>query len=413
MSTQQHPLPNYKSPYFVARTKEVETVLAKAKDIIASHAQQSPVTGRTIVFMGQRNLGKTWLLEKLAEELAGLDVYILKLDMEAYCHPEQMPDKCAKKPIEVVKELIDASAAALHLQHPVMPVQEAKEITGKSKVFIEAVQTKLKDKPLVILLDSVFEADWDFLGKLEDYFLGPLAIEPYVLLVLTGRGRAYPWKTPELRLRASFYNLSPFDLDETKKQLQKLAELDGKPSLPQKSEEIYHLSNGSPGAAYFLAQSPDDPVAGIDQAINDILAVAGEKTPTLRKVLSALAPLGTFDEERILVMLPKAYPEDPAYQQLAYRQAREIREMIVDYAFARWDDASGGYKLDPTVANLLEQYLIRQKKETWQRLHCAAYRLYTGWAEQYPATKDSSQDEANYHQQKLEEAGFSIEKCNA
>ncbi len=405
-------LPEYTDALFVARTKERKIVLDKIKEIIKAHARQKIIDRRTIVFMGQRNMGKTWLLGNLEEELKKLNVSVLKLDMEAYCHPEQIPDKCTQKPIEVVKEIIDASAEKLHLQHPVMQVQEAREITGKSKVFIEAVQQKLQDKPLVVLLDSVFEADWEFLGKLEDYFLGPLAIEPWVLLVLTGRGRAYPWKTPELRLRADFNPLEPFTKPETEAQLKKIAAPKDKASLLQKSAEINKLSNGNPGAAYFLAQSPEDPVSGINQAIDDILAIAGNKAPTLREYLTALAPLRTFDEERIQAVLPAVYPDKAAYSQLTYRQAREIRESIVKHAFARWDDASGGYKLDNTVANLLKEYLKRNKKDIWQRVHCAAYKLYKQWAEQYPATKDSSLEEAAWHQEKLEEAGFSIDQCN-
>ena len=111
-------------------------------------------------------------------------------------------------------------------------------------------------------------------------------------------------------------------------------------------------------------------------------------------------------------MLAAAYPDDNDCKQLTYREAREIREMIVKYAFTRWDDKSGGYKLDDTIANLLEEYLKHNEKETWQRLHCAAYRLYKGWAEQYPATKDTSLEEADYHQEQLEEADFSIDQCN-
>jgi hypothetical protein len=255
----------------------------------------------------------------------------------------------------------------------------------------------------VILVDQAYESDWKLLSELEEYLLGPLAVEPRVLIVMAGRGRAYPWKTPELRLFAEFRKLGPFtDPIQTAEQLQKQIS----PQAAARAEEIHNQSGGNPLANYYLGNN-----VSLDSVINYLLQVVPPDSQKLaREYLEALCVLQAFDEERIPAMLA-AYYGDLSYLKWSYAQAREVRDLLVKAAFARWNEDAGGFVVDSQTRKIMEGYLYTDQKERWRQLHCAAYRLYRQWIEEYVRAREHWQAQASYHAQHLREAGYDPDQC--
>lgn len=373
-------LPAYSPDIFVARP-EIPEVIEKIRTL----ATTGKLPKRTIAFSGERGTGKTWLLKHLAKaiesEVQNTRVYFLdiKSDLTAY------------------RALEDFRGHVLGSENGL-----AKTPAEASRQVLLELRVLFSTQFLVLLVDQAYESDWKLLGEIEEYLLGPLAIEPRVFIVMAGRGRAYPWKTPELRLYAEFRKLGPFpDVKQTAEQIAKQA-----PEAKERVSEIHELSGGNPLANYYLAKG-----ASLDAVITYILEVIPrEAQARARQYVEALCVLRAFDEERIPAILA-AYYDDAAYLRWQYAQTRLVRDLLVKSAFARWNEDAGGFVLDSQTQRLVENYLKREHPATWKRLHCAAYRLYQNWMVEYSRAREHWQAQANYHAQQLREKGYDPDQC--
>ncbi len=373
--------PAYSPDKFVDREEENNLVISKARLL----AEGRSVERRTVIFTGERGTGKSWLLAHLQVQLralSGLAVFLLSLG-----------DYTGWDPILAVADILKRLNDEAGEQRAGLGATLAE----MSRNLMQDLRLMLEKQTLVLLIDQVYESEWKLLAALEDYLLGPLAVEPRVLIVMAGRGRLYPWKTPELRLRAEFVDLKPFpDVRITKEQLRRQQ----KQAVPR-AQEIHELSGGNPLANFLLAIH-DDPATALDQVVEGMLeTVPTEHRRRVRDYLEALCVLRSFDEERIPAMLA-AYYDDDTYRKWSYAQARRVREELVKWAFARWDADRGGYVLDELARKLLERYLETAQRERWERLQRAASELYEGWAQDYPRTKDRWRREVQYHIRQLQ-----------
>ncbi len=375
-------LPEYEQKNFVNRHDEIDDIRDRLSNLLAG----TPPPKRTVTFKGARGVGKSWLLARLREEAKPYEdkgqALVFWLDLKRYDD---------RDPVLAVVDALEKFADTLPNTPKVLGATPA-EI---SRRVMEAARRILLEKPLVIFVDHVYESDWKLLAGLEDYLLGPLAIEPHTLIILFGRGREYPWKTPELRLRAEFFNLAPLSQEETKEQLEKQIS----PKAAQQTEAIYETSKGNPLANYLLG-SQKDPKKALNGVIEAILEVVSEdERQAIRDYLEALCVLRAFDEERIPAMMA-AYYDDKTYQTWSYAQSRKVREALVKYAYTRWDDKTGGFVIDDLVRNIFEQYLMWEKPpKRWKRLQQAAEQIYLDWQNKYKV--DYWKNDIVYHQEAL------------
>ena len=372
----------YSPKKFVNRSQEIELVMKQVHALLRGGRPDV----RTIIFTGERGTGKSWLLAHLQKaELGALSgVRTFEFNLQKYADWD---------PILAVADILKQLDAAIGKRNTKLGIT----LADMSRNFMQDVRQSLGRQVLVLLVDHVYESDWKLLAALEDYLLGPLAVEPRALIVMAGRGRAYPWKTPELRLKAEFVDLEPFpDVALTTEQLERQQ----KRAVPR-ALEIHDLSGGNPLANYLLATYRDTGTA-LDKVIDGMLeTVPDEQRRQVRDYLEALCVLRSFDEERIPAMLA-AYYDDVTYGEWSYAQARRVRETLVKWAFTHWDAGKGGYVLDELTRKLLERYLKTDpQRKKWGRLQRAASELYKEWAHDYPRTRKRWQREAQYHVQYL------------
>ncbi len=369
--------PSYSAGKFVDREAEIKLVVEKANALAAG----SPVDQRVVVFTNGRGTGKTWLLAHLQTILHTLPHVIpFLLSLGEYAG--------GRDPHLAVVDILQQFGAEVMGQRQGSRTPPAE----MSRSLKQDLQPLLEKQVLALLVDQVHESDWQLLAALEDYLLGPLAVEPRALIVMAGRGRPYPWRTPELRLKAQFVNLEPFpDVAATETQLKRQVKWAAK-----RAAEIHDLSAGNPLANYLLAFHKD-PAAALNQVVEGMLEpVPNPDRGRARDYLQALCVLHSFDEERIPTMLA-AYHDDPAYNHWTFAQAKQVREELVRWAFAKWDESQGGYILDTSVRPLVERYLKTARREQWKQLHDAARQLYERWIAKYPRAQDRWQPEADYH----------------
>lgn len=385
--------PEYSSNLFVNREKEIQLVLDKALRM----TRGEPVRERTIVFWGYKGTGRTWLLRRvteLLEEMPGIKPLYIDLDLYT---SRPVVEAISNLPAQAAKNIWGpgSSRALLYERAANVPLPTL------AAWLVSDIEDLLLGRVLVLLLDHVYESDWDLLAEIEDDFLAYLAHQSRVLLVMAGRGQAYPWYTPELRLYVQEYLLKPFNQSLTEKQLEVQ-----KPDAVSRAAEIHKISHGYPLGNILLAAWPTV-IEAMQETVGGLLeGVLSEE----RSWLEALCVLRIFDEERIPRLLA-AYFEDESIAEWPYREIRQTRDRLLGTGMVRWKEEAGGWVVDEAIRPVLERYLQETKPEVWRRLHCAAYQLYKDWERWWPDEQWRWREEASHHAKCLSSAGYDPEEC--
>jgi hypothetical protein len=377
----------YAHDKFVNRTAEIQLVLGKAQQL----AGRLPVEKRTVIFHGPRGAGKSWLLSEIEYQLK-IEIpqaLIFYLDLALF-NPSQTP---INKAIEAIIRQIDDKVKARTGLSYIEPND------NESNVLAERLVANVRqlDEVLVVLFDHVDESLSELLSNLENYCLSVLAVLPYVLIVLAGRGKEHVWRIPELRLKSEEQDLAYFALPETQEQLEKQV-----PQPTPPADQIQQLSGGYPWSNYILGINLANKPAVLEDCL---IALLGDwlempDPPADRAHLEALCVLRAFSDEMIPPMLA-AYFDDPRYLDWPYRRYRQVRQSLVGTTLVKWDIASGGYGMDQALSRVLEHWLFEAHRETWTRLHSAARDLFHKWTNDYPRTANRWQKEFKHHDGKL------------
>ena len=455
--------PGYYPDLFVNREKEIKTVTSALQNIACGNAEQRQV----IVFHSERGLGKSWLvlhLHRSAIASTPIQNYRIVSFLISLTPPPERLQKGEREwyiPNNDISQI--ASGDEQHYEHLLQNLLAwvAKQLDivrtpyaslrDLSAWLAQDVRKKLeseRDLIICLILDSVFEANRGFLDYLERYLIAAFAALPRVLIIMTGRGRPYLWKSPYLRLEREDQSLTPFSLEQVveqiKKSLQKSSQ--GSPqespqdtliaanlsdeAIEQLAKKVINLGGGYPLTNELLARALVHQVLGrspksddLEQAINsatiddkvleDVASRLLEVIPAqwrdkLREVLNALCVLKDgFREHEMpyfLAELRNTKPEGPEY---TIKAMRGLRDLLLETNLGRWQDAR--YVLDEAVRTVLEQLLKSQKREVWRRLHERAVNLYEDWAKRYPNSRQYFEQRATYHRGVLaEDVGHSV-----
>ncbi len=364
----------YDPALFVNRKQEVDRIAKVAGDLAKGISTQE----RLCSFTGQRGCGKTWLLRHLKDALEkqwGAQVRTALLDLSKW---HDLPDS-----EDFAREVMAAFALQTDAQ--------AGEVTEKEKAEIslqrwaewlvhDVRQIASQGHFLAILLDSVYEVGWDRLQLLENVFLGPLVVEPRVLVVIAGRGKPFSWRLPEVWFYGKTQELEPFDKRYVKEMLNNMGVQD-----EGRVREIYQLSGGYPYITWLLSQYeivqyPEVLAEALDYLLpSEILEKKG--------LLDTLFILRSFDEDRIAALVPCDWSE-----------AHEILDDLKEARLTWYELGRRGFILDGAVRHVGEQLLRMKKPQTWRTLHEKARDLYRKWVEQYGKEWDT---EMEYHSQVL------------
>jgi hypothetical protein len=374
-------LPEFSPDGFINRHQEI----AEVRAVLMRLLQGELVDKRTFIYTGQHGIGKTWFLLRLREEFSAIkDVTITYVDLNHYLD--------LTPPVVAITQICSAMGRQLssELQLP----QASLENTVRA--LIQAIKQRTSsDQVFVLLLDTVYEAPVTLLAALENYLLGPLAIDRNVLLVMAGRGREYAWTAPELRLRAEFKTLNTFDKPHVVEQLTFHA-----PTQAGNADEIFRMSLGNPKATLLVATNPD-PLAALDQIIDDMLPLGDSATRRLiREHLEALAVPRRFDYSHV-PRLWSAYYNDSSYQQLSRREIRAIFDRLLHPGLIYWNDKQLAYTLHTTMRHLLLQSLRGHRTDLRHRLQTSCIELYQGWVQDKPRNWEQWQAELEHHVQEL------------
>jgi hypothetical protein len=447
--------PDYKPKLFLNREQEI----ALFRDLLDRVASGRAGRMRTLVLEGQRGIGKSWLLRHfhhLAEsemhEKPGTCIapFLIRFkpdpqtstprlefgadgstDCIVVCALNQVT-KLSDQPQESAKEfmrqvlqwLADRFYDKQLIETALAPIYSAGEL---SDLLTRLLERRLNaEKAVVILLvDSVYEADWEIVRVLEDYVLAPLLALDRVAVVLSGRGRPFPWVNSLLRVEPKQDVLKRWekpkaDVDEgrqrkllidlIRKQLPKDAfwrsPLNGaSDSLTIKQEErieqIWELGQGHPLLTLSLAARADqDDAFALEQFLEHdlFLSLPENRRPILRACFEALSVLDFFRETEMEEML-KAYAQlNAGPAELAAPQTRNLLTELQRTYLLRWDRQQSQYVVDDTVRITLSTWLRLEKLQLWKSLHRAAQSMFEQWALDFSVHRAYYEERAFAHQ---------------
>jgi hypothetical protein len=367
--------PEYKSDHFVNREEEVGLVTKTAESL----ARQERLKERAFLFTGQRGSGKTWLLQHLSDVLSSewqTEAQVALIDLYKLHKVSEPRDFVREVMLEFASQTRAQAGQVSYAEKASVPLERWAEW-----LVHDVRQMAVQSRFLTLLLDSVYESDWDCLELLEDALLGPLVVEPNVLVVMAGQGKPFPWRVPEFWVYGKAQELQHFNETQVQEMLQKIGG-DG-----EKAKRIFQLSGGYPFVAWMLSQHA---VAEYQDALEVALDyMLPENVADLRDDLDALCVLDAFDEDRIV-----------DFTACDYSEAARILNRLVGPKLAWYEQASRGYVLDKAIRQVLVQLLKIKDPHRWQELHEKAQSLYEEWAAQYGVEWKT---EAEYHAERLKE----------
>lgn len=356
----------YSKESFIHRS-EVDLVQGKFKQFVESGGMKLPP--KAILFRGERGFGKTWLCFHIHRTvLPEISSSIISLYMALFPLPEEydlgkgewvLPKTGV--PEEACRNLVIWICDQLQISYPKEPT-----LIEARQMLVEGVEAKVKESgALVLILDSVFEADWELLEIVEHNMIAPLAEIPNVFFIMTGRGRSYPWISPALRTAMKEETLGNFPIEQ----------------LTKENKTIADLSGGNPLVAYVLLQV-DDPVAALDEVVGYLLDVVPPSSIERRYARNAFEALCVLDEFREVEMekMLEAYYQFKG-ESIPQKSIRDLRDDLLKTYLFQW--RGGGFRLDISLRNVLRNYLIYHQPDLWIHLNCTAYQIYRLYAQKY------------------------------
>ncbi len=368
---------SYNPAYFVNREEETRLVRETAQSL----AQNGSLKERAFIFTGQRGSGKTWLLHHLKDMLKEefeKKARVVLIDLSKWSDLSA-PEAFVCEVMSDFTQQIEAQARLMNDEE-----KESVPLDQWAEWLVHDVrQIAEQGRFLVLLLDSVYEAEWNHLSTLEDDFLGPLVVEPNVLVMMAGRGKPFPWRLPELWLYGKPQELEPFDDESQIREM--LHKMEGE---EEKAAQIHQLSDGYPYVAWMLSQrDATEYQIAMAEALDYMLP---PEIVDLRDKLDTMCVLRAFDEDRIETLLSCNHSE-----------AAEILNRLAEPKLTWYEQARRGYVLDDAIRYVLEQLLKIKNPQQWQQLHEQAQSLYEDWSREWG---EEWKAEAQYHSQVLKEA---------
>jgi hypothetical protein len=406
MTSSSIALPPYNPDLFVDREDKIQRIQAIIQQISDGDSDRP----RAIVFRGERGSGKTWLALHLQRvvlpSIPNVTSLLLNFLPPTARHAPQENEWFIKTSPDVGQPDVDLLTrqivqwVAEHVGATTAPEASLREQPGW---LVRDVEQLFAERVLALILDSVFEADRDLLALLETHLFAPLAGLPRVLIIMTGRGRPYPWESPLLRVDVEDVYLPSFDVGMVEEQLRQQA-----PRATSRAGAIKDLGGGHPLSTFLLAQTPNpsDSLEMVAEALLDVVQPK-ERRRVVRDYFEALCLLDGFREDEIPPMLA-TYFDNPQYESWHPPQTREARDRLLETEMMRWE--GGRFIIDESLRLALES-LLRRDLDLWRRLHCRAYRLYEEWGRRYRKLQPYYEQRAARHAEALRHAAFDPQEC--
>lgn len=384
---------NYNSTLYVNRLETfgseapstiVEEIVSVA-DALALD-KQHPIQNRTLIISGEQGTGKSWLCRHLHRTVfaknPNVRSFLIAFDAiaeDAVAQELLLTKQSLNRPHEsIVNDIVMWLSEKLNASRRYTNPDDA------TKSIVEVISKY--SGAVVFVWDAIFEQNWDLLELLETYLLASLAHTPNVLQVMTGRGKLYPWDSPQLRVHARYCQLRNFDVTQTQQQIEKL----GHPCTFDRLQSLQDQSLGNPLINLLLV----DKNINSEQLLDEILKPVDVPIRDYLRALAVLEDGFREDEVRTLLRAMADSTEEKAeISRWNLAQVRKIRDQLIATRLVRWDD--GHYIIDSGVRAIIVGILQKKDRNRYETLLRAAHEMYQDWADKY---KERYKESAAYYQ---------------
>jgi len=408
-----------KIPTYQADAFRYRPIIADIEQAVGQIGSGNPQP--TIVIQAERGSGKTWLslhlhrviLKELQSHPNSL-LLCLTAPQELHAQKNEwfLPQEDALKLAQARENDLIANVEGVleiglgKIAKDLGVWQGEKPSIGELSAWILNKIQSSPNERWVILVDSVFEANWTLLAALEARLLGVLATMTNVLILITGRGKPYPWQSPYLRSQTRLLSLTRFGREEALQQIEyynKVKEDLGISIVSNKKwEKIMEQSHGHPMANILLAQG-----AKIDDVIEKLLEIVEDDNDRIevKQYLTALCPLDSFVENHLATMLDAYFPGRSYKERGRLELRREVLDKLIQTNLVHW--RKGGYEIEENLRYYLRLSLQDSEEDIliWERLCRAAQELYKKWATDFI-------DKPETAKQFMEQARYFVEQAN-
>jgi len=390
------------SPYdpekFVDREEEIKQVIALLR--------QSQPRVRAIVVDGNRGVGKTWLSLHLhrtvfKKEIRGMTSWLFSLWSPGENYRPEGEQQQANEQFMRENEQLEIDEFLSTIIHGLVIELPPKPILAEKVDAVRRYIQSHADERFVVILDSAYESDWKLLEQLETHFLGNLLTLSNFFVIVTGRGRPYPWKIPFL-IEAVHFGLGKFTIEQVQEQLKKF-----NMSATLSTQDIYNIGDGWPLFTEHLARAKDRTEALDIMATILFQVVPSHERPQIRKYFEALCSLDGFGETEAALMVEAYNPK------ALDRDGREICRKMNATRLVSWRD--GGYVINQPVKKILRDYLRFNWPDKWIQLNCVAYTRFKKLSDDpsHMRFRPFFEQKAGFHAGILSEVGIQdIETCS-
>lgn len=310
-----------------------------------------------VAFIGPVGIGKTRLLRELQHQAGNEGLPYAYVTLHKDTSEEGL-----------LKDLENSIIHSLSLK--VTSLIPDRSLSLSADRFLNYVRTiqSFYSLPVLFFIDTLDQCHPDLFGWLERKLLNPL-VNTNRTLISIGSRRRLEWVEFDIRRRAQETELSPFNIDETQKQIGWLAEVG---TATEFAKKLQQLTFGLPGANQFLAKelSHRYPNGHIGQEVLDTSDLRKElmsklvkdylfrdiDDSDLQEVLLRLADSPQFDYDFLrneAHNLPASYA-DPSFSAL-----RKLMVRLQETALVEWNPSRKGYVVKSSVRDVLSTELAK------------------------------------------------------
>ncbi|WP_333691886.1 NB-ARC domain-containing protein [Chloroflexus sp.] len=421
----------YNPEQFVNR----ETEIMKVEETLKRLREENQ-PAQVIIFRGERGIGKSWLVRHLhrselkrkspspvsflihllpieGEDPDGEDEWIVSEPalMRLQASDPVTAEEIAK---EITRDILNFLTDKLNITRA--PRATIREI---SAWMVEDLKGRLQKEPeliICLLIDSVFEANHNLVDAIEQYLLAPIITLPRILIIMTGRGKSYLWKSPRLRLESKEQQIEQFKEENATEQVRKIGNQIQEDSIIQQiAKRIHQFSGGYPLTIRLLTEALLEKAAlaqgsnpeQLEQTINKIDFDEETLNQVTEQLLAGILPESErdyLDYLEIASILKQGFREHELQHLLAVKDSsitltkvRQFIDQLLAVGLARWQDKR--YIIDAAVQSVLEARLKRRDPGRWKALHERALKQFQEWNEKY--RNQYYQQRVKYHTEAL------------
>lgn len=424
-----------------------EEQISKFTDVLEQITLQAPVPSNLFEWYGSPGIGKSVLVRVLANR-AEKKKSATSIINFAVSEQEKKIKRYLQDPIVLIEEIVSGFRKHANFNtaefDKALKVYKSTTLPDKGVVFtyaamdqdsrlyqrpkwlddlrnvviefiklINTFPTKSDDiYPVALFFDETEYADIELVDWIEEWVINPIIQVKHCVVVWTAR-RPWRWKRPEIRRRLTSEQLTVFEMDMVREQIESRSE---KPDLVKDLfKKVHSLTGGHPFAnSIVITQldalakhgetlTPENFADFESQIVSEVFhkfiieyAFRQLKSAELKTACKFAALVRMFDTTMLKEILRVC-----AGDMFKGKNEKYFGELLLQLKKTQLLVWERGYALDPNLRHIIQKYFMTSEKKMFITANKAALKVYQSWLELPVDNRSLFVVEELYHQAAL------------